>query len=752
MLDSELKNTRLTSETSGSLRHARETRSIPGGRRMLVSMCGICPAGCGVNAHLVDGVLEKITPLRGHPLGFVCARGARAPEVVYSPDRLLHPQRRKGPRGQGAFERVTWDNAFRDIVGNLHRIAIRHGPEAVAIYTGRGNFEFGLNETFAPAGTVESSANTLLFPFGSPNSTGVGALCYAAYGMIATHACFGGYMREMHVDIEQAELVLVWGANPATDSPPVNLRRLRRALRRGARVIVIDHRRSETVRALGTEWLGIRPGTDGALALALMQVLVSEGLYEREFVAHWSHGFDELDAYLHDYTPERVEGLTRVPADRIRALARAVGTTRACAVLMYSGLEYSNCGVQAIRAVWSLQALAGHLDIPGGNQFKMPGRARTQRLLTAPPDGACKPIGADEYPLYRELRHEAHAALLPQAILEGNPYPVRGLIIGGSSIITAWPNPELWRRALAALDYLVVIDRFPTADSLYADIVLPATTGFETESYMIYDGGLLQLRRRVIPPRGEARNDYLIYAELASRLGYGHLWPQSEESMIEHALEGTGVTLEELRASSEGVWLSMPEKRFRQYERGELRADGRPGFETPTGKFEFASEWLRQRGYPALPEYTEPEEGPLASQQLAERFPLVFNSGARTQYGFRSQHYNIPGLVGKHPAPLVYLHARDAQPRGITNGDPVYVTSPRGKIPCEARVSENILPGVVEVNMGGGGPVAAAEWKRGNVNELTDFDNRDPISGFPVFKALLCDVQPRGDEPKSRGA
>jgi anaerobic selenocysteine-containing dehydrogenase len=609
----------------------------------------------------------------------------------------------------------------------------------MAIYTGRGNFEFGLNETFAPSGPVESSASAVLFPFGSPNTTGVGSLCYVSYGMIAPKACFGEYRANMDDDLDNASLILIWGENPYTDSPPINLVRIKKAQKRGARVIAIDHRRNETVGATGAEWIGVRPGTDGALALGAIYVLIEEDLYDHDFVENWTHGFDELRQYVRQFTPERVEQITRVPAEKVRDLARAIGTTQSCAVLTYTGLEYSNTGVQAIRAVWILQALAGHLDMPGGRLFRMPDRIRTNRLVTDPPKTGPKPIGAEEYPLYHAIRNEAHALLFPKAILENKPYPLRGLIISGASIITAWPAPSLWRKALAALDLLVVVNRFPTADSQYADILLPATTMFEIESYIVHDDHVM-LRKRVIPPVGEARNDYLIFAELATRLGYGHLWPQSEEEMIRHALIGTGISLEELRAHPEGVKLPEPKLRYMKYKTGELRCDGQPGFETPTGKFEIASEWLRQYGYEPLPVYTDPIEGPLSAPEIAKEYPLVFNSGARTNYDFRSQHHNIPSLLRYHPHPLVYIHTGDALERGIRDNDEVYVVSPRGRVPFHARITEDIVPGVVEVNMGGGGPLGPKAWQEANVNELTDPDNVDEISGFPVYKALLCDV------------
>jgi anaerobic selenocysteine-containing dehydrogenase len=705
----------------------------------VVGLCGICPAGCLNYIQLIDGKIERMRPIKGHPYSMVCTRGSRASEIVYSPDRVLFPQRRVGKRGEGKYERISWDQAYDEIVRSLHSIADEYGPQAVAMYTGRGNFEFGLNETFAPSGTVESSANSVLFPFGSPNTSGVGSLCYVSYGIFASNACFGDYMRNMDEDIDHSDLVLIWGGNPATDSPPRNLRRVRDAQRQGAKVIVIDHRENETARALHAEWIGVRPGTDGALALGAIHVLLEDDLYNHDFAENWTHGFSELRDYVSRFTPEYVAEITWVPAEKIRALAYAVGTAKACSIVTYTGLEYSNSGLQSIRAIWILQALAGHLDVPGGKVFKSSDRSRLRRLLTEPPKNSPRPIGAEEFPLYREMRNEAHASLFPRAILENRPYALRGLFISGSSIITSWPAPHLWRKALSSLDLLVVINRFPTADSLYADIILPATTLFEIESYMIHDDRLI-LRQRIISPLGEARNDYLIFSELADRLGYGHLWPCTEEAMINYAIQDTGISVDDLRQHPEGISLPMPEKTYLKYKSGKLRRDGKPGFETPSGKFEINSTWLSKLGYDGLPIYIEPREGPLADPELAREFPLVFNSGARTNFDFRSQHHNIPSLVSMYPYPLVHLHTHDAQQRGIKNGDEVYVKTKRGQVIYRACVSDRIVPGVVEVNMGGGGPLGPGAWQEANVNELTDPDNYDEISGFPVFKALLCDV------------
>jgi anaerobic selenocysteine-containing dehydrogenase len=561
-----------------------------------------------------------------------------------------------------------------------------------------------------------------------------------AHGVIAPAVTYGVWDIDTYADIENADLVVVWGGNPATDSPPSNLARIAAARKRGAEVVVIDHRRTETAKLLNARWLGIRPGTDGALALAMLHVVIKEGLYDHAFIEDWTVGFEELRDYVTDFTPERVEAITWVPAEEIRRLARAIARARGASLVSYTGLEYTNSGTQNIRAVLILWALTGHLDVPGGKVIKMRGADfpinQTRRL--DPPAGVL-PIGHDRYPLYYRYRREAHAMELPRAILEDDPYPLRAMMIAGSSIITAYPNPDLWRRSLSALDFLVVVDRFMTADALYADLVLPSATLFESVGYMVH-GDTFQVRERVIEPQGEARSDWDVVIGLVKRLGYGHLYPASSEDMLRWALDGSGVDPETAREHPDGVRTAGVDQRYRKWELGLLRGDGRPGFETPTGKFEIASRTLAEYGYDALPVYVEPREGPLATPDLARDYPLVFNSGARIRSDFRSQHHNIPGLLKLQPEPMVTLHSRDAKVRDIVTGDAVWVLTPRGRVRYTARVSEDILPGVIEANMGGGGPIASPPWRDCNVNDLTDEANRDPISGFPVYKALLCEV------------
>ncbi|MFZ5584573.1 MAG: aminotransferase class V-fold PLP-dependent enzyme [Thermodesulfobacteriota bacterium] len=709
------------------------------------AICGICPAGCWIIASYDQrGRLAKVEPDPGSPLGVTCRLGEHSPEIVYSPHRLKTPLRRKGPKGSYDFEPISWDAALDLVAERLEAIKARHGAEAACVYTGRGSFELAMCDLYQPQGVAVSSASSLLFPFGSPNTMGVGALCYVSYAMIAPHVTLGGMHINMFSDIDNARLIVVWGANPATDSPPTDFRRIVEAVGRGARLVVIDPRRTATAKIEGAEWVPIRPGTDGALALGMCQVLIEEELYDEALARDWTHGFEPFADYVQHFRPEVVENVTGVPAEKVRELARRIAGAAGAAPVMYTGLEYSDSGVQAIRATIALWALAGQLDVPGGRCFAMPQNTFpiNRAGLVANPNPA-KALGRDSFPVYTLYREESHANCLPQAVLKGEPYPIKGLIVLGGSICTAWPQPAVWKKTLAALDFLVCIDIFHTADSAFADLVLPAATWCEIESYMTY-GPVFRLRERVIPPVGQAKNAFFIFSQIAERLGYGHLYPQNEDELLRHALAASPFTLEDVRAAGGQVSVPPAMMQYKKWEKGLLRPDGRPGFNTPTGKIELFSTILDEHGYPGLPEYTEPSESPVSRPDLAREYPLVFNSGARVATDFRSQFHHVPGLVKDRPEPTVSLNAADAAARGIVSGDWVWLKSPRGRVRLKALVSEDIVPGAVDANMGGGGPLGPPAWQDCNINELTDL-KYDPISGFPIYKALLCQVEKAAD-------
>jgi cysteine desulfurase NifS len=407
---------------------------------------------------------------------------------------------------------------------------------------------------------------------------------------------------------------------------------------------------------------------------------------------------------------------------------------------MYTGLEYANSGVQNIRASLVLWGLAGQLDVPGGLCFTMKENhfpINRDKNIANPDTGPR--LGRDKFPVYIKYRDEAHAIALPESVLKGKPYKIRSLIILGSSIITSWPNPEIWKKTLEKLDFLVCINRQLTADAAYADIVLPATSYFENLSYMTY-GSIFKIRERMIDPVGEARSDVLILAEIARRLGYGHLFPQSEKELINDVLRGSGFNLEQVRKAGGSVTKETRMMEFKKWEKGLLREDGKPGFETPSGKFEISSSILEEYGYDPLPKYLEPKEGPLSRPDLLKQYPLVFNSGARIRTSFHTQHHHIKKLNRERPEPAVTINSEDARERGIRMGDQVLIKTQRDSVKMRAFVTDDIVKGAIDANHSGGGPLGAKAWQEANINTLTDLDNYDPISGFPVYKSLLCDV------------
>ncbi len=707
----------------------------------VTGICGICPGGCGVHVVLVDGKVERISPIKGHPIGVVCVRGLHSKEIIYSRDRLKYPLLRKGEKGEGHFERIAWDEAMERIVHGFRKTRDDYGAQAVMSYFGRGSFESNIVDVFGAPDPTSQGVTGFLYPFGSPNGTGVSSVCSVSYNLLAALPTIGTSMQELYPDFENSDLVIIWGANPPTDSPPDKVKKIMAAKKRGARVVVIDQMRSDMAR-LADRWIGVRSGTDGALALSMMHVIVNEGLYDEAFVRDWTTGFERLRDYVQQFPPKKAEKITRVPRETIFELARSLAGAKGASLSMYTGLEYSNSGVQSIRAALCLWAITGNMDVPGGLMFRPLSPAKFPRIKLDPPQGV-KPIGADRYPYFCDVLNAAQFLEAPRAILRGDPYPVKTLLVFGASLLTSLPDPEMWKKCFKQLDFMVVYDRFMTADAMYADIILPATTNYENLGYQRYPGGYCQLRQRVIDPLGEARSGYTFLAALAKGLGYGDLFPATEGDRLKFAFETGPVSLEELKAHPEGVKFDAGRQEYRKYAKGLLRKGGGPGFDTPSGKVELASSLLEKYGYDGLPVYVEPTEGPLGSPELYRKYPLVFNSGARLQSAFRSQHLNIPGLLKMQPKPYVLIHPVDAKARGIENGDKVWVESPRGKVGFWAKVTDDVMTGQVEVNVGGGSPIHAEGWREANTNYLTDHENRDPISGFPVYKALLCEVKKR---------
>jgi anaerobic selenocysteine-containing dehydrogenase len=358
-------------------------------------------------------------------------------------------------------------------------------------------------------------------------------------------------------------------------------------------------------------------------------------------------------------------------------------------------------------------------------------------------------VGNGHFPVYSHFcGGEPHANRLPRAILESDPYKIRSLFVLGASILTAWPDPLLWQKAFDELDFMVSIDLQLTRDAAWADIVLPATTAFEQASYCYY-GNAIRLREKMIEPVGEAKPCYDILVELADRLGYGHLYPPDRDALLEQVLKGSGITRQELeKAPGHTVKGKTEPMAYRKWETGMLRKDGEPGFNTPSGKFEIKSTILEQYGYDGLPKYEESVETPVSNPRLLNRFPLILGTGP-FKPDMKSCLRAVPDFIEKYPYPMVWMNPEDAQKRGVEAEDAVVVKTPRGFVEMRANVTDDIMEGFVYAPVGGGGPQGTEAWRRANVNILTDFEQFDPISGFPIYKTLLCQVKKK--KRKRRG-
>ncbi len=709
-------------------------------------ICGLCfhSPGCGVIAHFDDeGKIHGLSPDPKAPMGgILCPIADSVKEIVHSDRRLTHPLKRVGPKGSYEFEKISWDEAYGIIVEKLLELKDRFGPETVGFYAGTGTYERSFKDIFQLGGSEIYLASSILFPFGSPNTFGVGAPCYTSLGVLAPKLTMGCLHIDMFSDVDNSDLILVWGTDPSTSTPPALFERIRTAADEGAEIIVIDPRRTRAADLPGSEWLPIRPGSDGALALGLSHILIRDELFDEKFVENWTLGFEEFEEYVKKFTPAHVSAVTGIDAEVVESLAERIFDAEGASYVMYTGLEYTKSGVQNIRAVMVLWALAGQLDVEGGRCFLQKGTgiplSRKGQIETP---GFEKSIADGRFPVYSHYcGGEPHAALLPESIINGDPYPVRGLFVMGASLLTSWPNPELWKSALAELDFLVSIDLQLTGDAAWADIVLPATTAFEQESYCYY-GNALRWREKLMEPVGEARPNYDILTELAERLGYGELFPRDREELLSHILSDSEFTVDDLMKADRNVIRSAGKATvYRKWEKGLLRLDGKPGFDTPSGKFEIKSTVLERHGYAGLPEYEESDETPVSNPKMFKRYPLILGTGP-FKPDMKSCLRAIPSFMEKYPGPVVEISEFDAKARHIETGDPVAVKTARGSVMMRAFVTDRIMKGFVYAPVGGGGPQGTEEWRSANVNYLTDSEQYDEISGFPVYKTLLCQVK-----------
>ena len=409
-------------------------------------ICGLCQGACDVVVDIEDGRIAKVRADKDSPRGRVCPRAARTAEALYGEARILHPMIREGKRGEGRLRQATWDEALDRAAELIRGVVDAHGARAFATYFGRGILG-------TPVARLQKGAEAFAGRLGSPNDTSCSSICNLSANTIVPQTTFGLATRQMLFDIEHADVIVCWGKNPASDEGPrILLKRIKAARERGARLIVVDPRRTG-IGELADWWVPVRPGSDGALALALLKVIVAEGRYDEGFVRDFTLGFDELAAYLDTLSLEVLSRQCGIPVDDVRRLAGILASTTRAPLVFYTGIEYQASALRNARAIWVLWAITGKLDAEGGVFFRMKGVGPFKAFsLDALPEGAAEPIGAREFPLFYRYIGQGDFIRFPHAVLEDDPYPVRGLLVTGGSPSTTFPDSATWKRAYAKLE------------------------------------------------------------------------------------------------------------------------------------------------------------------------------------------------------------------------------------------------------------------------------------------------------------
>jgi len=781
--------------------------------------CALCVSRCGAIATVEDGRFTRLEADPAHPTGqALCIKGKVAPELVYHADRLTHPMKRTNPKGDPdpGWQRISWDEALQMIAERLTRLAEQHGPETVV-------FTNASPSTSALCDSIDWLLR-LRKVYGSPNQAYSMELCGWGRHLANLYSYGVGLPAACMPDLENTGCILLWGYNP-TVSRIAHATAAVAAHSRGARLIVVDPRHVGLARR-ANEWLRVRPGTDGALALGLIHVMIERGWYDEAFLREWTNGplmvradtgrllrwsdvagdgsdetlvawdanaartvayepgtgryaaatarlalfgrfevetragpltcrpvFQLMAELCARYVPAEVERLTGVPAAQITRTAEMLWSARPVSYMAWSGLEQQSNATQVARAIGLLYALTGNFDAKGGNvQFPAvpTNKILGDEFLSA--EQRMRTLGRVDRPLGPARYDHITSADVYRAILDHEPYAVRGMVSFGSNLLVAHADGARGREALRRLEFHVHADHFLNPTAELADIVLPTTTPFESEGLKVgfeiseEACSLVQLRRRLVEPVGEARPDIKIIFDLACRLGFGEqFWQGDIDAAWQHQLGPSGVTLEDLRQAPGGVRVPL-KTRHRKFAE---EVDGRPrGFNTPSRKVELYSETLLEHGYAPLPDYEEPLVSPRAQPALAERFPLILTCTKDTLF-CESQHRGLPSLRRRAFDPQVDMHPEAAAARQIAPGDWVVIETPNGAVRARARMGAAIDPAVVCGQHGwwqGCAQIGAPGFPEvgpgtANFNLLIGHDAIDPVSGSVPMRACVCDVQ-----------
>jgi len=678
-----------------------------GNAKVVLTDCTLCYHSCGTRVTVQDGRAVKVEGLDAHPLnkGKLCPKGEAALDNVYHPARLMHPLKKAG----GRREQVTWDQALTEIAEKLLRLKDEFGPAVLGVFSGSigvENLEMaGLTQRFKAA-------------FGSPNFFSVESICYRMR-IRTRQITFGKYPTE-ELD---SNLYILWGHNPDESDFPLRLA-LEENLKKGAKLVVIDPKRIPLADRADM-YLRIRPGTDGAMALAMINVIVDERLYDEEFIAAYTTGFDKLTTHIRRFTPEWAEKITWVRAEAIRKLARLFSQTKGAGI--YQGTctqDQTANGTQNSRAFSILQIITGNINNPGGWVIspRLP-------LGNVGMSVEGEPLGADQYPLFYEVWGRKSPYGVVTCVPESIPERIKAFLVSGGNPLVSMADSNAFREAFNKLDLLVVHDLFMTETGEAAHYVLPACSHLEkwgvAYTYNVcHCLPYLMLRKKAVEPLGECWSEWKFFTELAGRLGMGDKFPwKTEEELIEYELEPTGLTFRELLEDK-------PEGAY--YQQKHYGMEG-ARFSTPTKKIEIYSDALEHIGFDPLPTYLEPERSPVSSPELLGRYPLILSTGNRNMYYTHGQFRDIEALREKNPEPHAELGPETAARYGIGNGDKVIIETNRGRVLMKARIDERVAEGVLLVPHGWPGDA--------NANLLTDTRCREPIMGYPEVKSLLCAIR-----------
>jgi anaerobic selenocysteine-containing dehydrogenase len=668
-------------------------------------------------------VITRIEPWPDFPASPICSKSYATLQRLYHPNRLKYPMKRTNPKGSPdpGFVRITWDEAYDMIVEQLNRIKKEHGPHAVFFYVG---------DPKEPRAAVQRLAAT----YGSVNYGCESSTACRRAAQLAELLTYG-FPTMGDLPTEESKVMLIWGTNPAYSGQPFLCHgQLADAKERGVKFIVVDPRISPTAGTLADIHLRPRPATTAALAAGMMHIIFKEGLEDKAFCDKWIHGIDELRDYVQDFSPEKVEKMTWVPAKDLIDAARLYATHRPGAFLTGAqATTHDRNATNNHRAILMIPAICGYIDVPGGIPKPTEPLEGMQGPWADGPPGFClrdkmmemkeHRLDLEAFPAWVEKLFEVQTNHLVEWIKEGK---VKAFLGWGLNTMI-WPQSHAYQQAIESLDFSMSVDYFYRDwTHRYVDIVLPAAMNYERLAPFAYFGRKV-FGRTPVKPQGECREDWQIALEIGTRLGYPDVFFNGDvEAACNDILGMWKITYEDLRKNQESG-VSIPGKgveQYKKYETGGIRPDGKPGFMTPSGKIEAVSMVLEKYGITALPEFKEPME-------TTSEYPLILVSGSRVPYITHSKwREDSPWLLELQPDPLLTINPKDAEKRGIHRGDDLSLKTAAGEIRVKAKPTIMVPPGVVGVMHG---------WAKANVNELIPREF-DPISGFPPYKEVVCEV------------